>query len=348
MLKRHPKKILSLAAIIIAALYLFWPGFSISGPIPRYADVLVETFGIEETATLNVIGVEAHLETTDFTSAAHLEIKLSSYLEIARERDLLRANTLVLFPAHIGSGLLATEQKSRVYNADSISSALTTIISHDIFEVAKNYFIFEAPNKILASAVRAKSKAAANTLFHVFSALAKKYKVTIIAGSGLLMTPGIYPDGLTYGHGPIFHTSFVFAPNGKPLMDAIRQIQPTPLEMTITEPSLVDFLPIFTSGETNYGVLIGADAGRMDAADHLMTEEVSLILSPQFHERNAPISFAFGPEPRFKWAMAVSMSGNGWGIEAQGRTALVVNGEPISVQNDDQIARIYNLWVSPN
>jgi len=348
LLKKHPKKILALAAISVAALYLFWPGSTIKSPFPRYTDVLVESFGTEETAELNVIGIEAHLETEDFASAVHLEIKLSSYLEVAREQDLLRANTLVLFPGHIGSGLLAVNQKSRVYNAGSIGSALTPIVSHDIFAVAKNYFIFEAPDKILASTVRAKSKAAADTLFAVFSALAKKYKVTIVSGSGLLMTPGIYPDGLTYGHGPIFHTSFVFSPDGKPLVDAVRQVEPTPMELTVTEPSLAEFLPVFTSGETNYSVLIGADASRSDAADPLMAEKVSLILSPQFHERDDPLTFAFGPNPRFKWGMAVSMSGTGWGIEAQGRAALIVNGEPISVQNDDQIARIYNLWVSPN
>lgn len=348
MLGNHPKKIIALAACVAGALYLFWPGRSVESPAPRHADVLVETFGTEETASLNVIGVEAHLEPINFASATHLEIKLSSYLEVAREQGILRPNTLILFPGHIGSGLLATEQKSRVYNADSLSAALTTLISYDLLEFAKNYFIFDEPDKILASAIRAKSKTAAETLFSVFSALARKYEVTIVTGSGLLMTPGIYPDGLTYGHGPIFHTSFVFAPDGKPLVDAVRQVEPNTEELKVTEQSLAEFLPVFTAGSTHYGVLIGADARRTDTADHLQAEQVDLVLSPQFHQRVDPFQFSFGPKPRFKWAMAVSASGNGWGIAAQGRADLVVNGEPIGIQNDDQIARLYNLWVSPD
>lgn len=346
MLKKHPKKLIALVAIAATALYLFWAGFSINSPIPRFTEVQVESFGAKGTAKLNVIGIQARVETIDFASAAHLEIKLSSYLEVAREQGLLLANTIVLFPAHIGSGLLAVNQKSRIYNANSINAALTPIISHDLIEIAKNYFIFDAPDKILASTIRAKSKIAADTLNAVFSALAKKYKVTIIAGSGLLMTPGIYPDSLTYGHGPIFHTSFVFAPDGKPVVDAIRQIQPSEEEMSVAETSLAEFLPTFTTGEINYGVLIGADAERTDAIEYLAQQNVDLVLSPQFHQRNSTVGFAFGPDPRVKWAMAVSITGNGWGIEAQGFTSLIVNGEPISIQSDDQIAQIFNLWVS--
>lgn len=346
MLKRHPKKTIALATVLVAALYLFWTGFSVDDPMPRYEDIRVESFGVEETATLNIVGIETYLEAEDFASADHLKIKLSSYLEVAREQGLLSDNTLVLFPAHIGSGLLATSQKSRVYNANSISAALTPIISYDLMAFAKNYFIFEAPDKILASTIRAKSKIAADTLFAVFTALSQKYKVTIVAGSGLLMTPGIYPDSLTYGHGPIFHSSFVFAPNGKPQVDAIRQIEPSVSEMVVTEPSLAEFIPTFKLGNTNFGVLIGADAKRIDATNRLMAENVDIVLSPQFHIRGDRPSFAFGPAPRFKWAMAVSMTGKGWGIEALGRADIIVNGEPISVQNDDKVARIYNLWVA--
>ena len=347
MLKKHPKKLFVLTALLAVALYFFWPGFSVEKPVPRYAEILVEDFGDQSTASINVIGVEPHLETTDFASAAHLEIKLSSYLEAARENGLLRSGTLVLFPAHIGTGLLAAGQKSRTYNAGSISSALTPIISYNLANFGKNYYIFDTADNRAASAIRAQSQAAAIALNSVFSALAKKYGVTIVAGSSLLMTPGIYPDSLTYGHGPIFHTSFVFGPNGKPLVDAIRQIEPSKAELAVTEPSLAEFLPVFTSGETNYGVATGADANRDDVAEHLMAEEVTLLLSPQFYLREDLVEYPFGPNPRFNWGMAVSMKGQGWGLTAQGRATLIVNGEPISVQNDDMVGRIYNLWVSP-
>lgn len=333
---------------MVAALYFFWPGFSVAKPMPKYADILVEQFGDESTATLNVIGVEAHLETTDFASVAHLEIKLSSYLEAAREHDLLHPDTLVLFPAHIGTGLLATDQKRRTYSAGSISAALTPIISYNLAQFFKNYYIFDAPNNRAAAAVRARSQAAATALNIVFSALAKKYKVTIVAGSGLLMTPGIYPEGLSYGHGPIFHTSFVFTPDGKPSVDAVRQVESSAVELEVAEPSLAEFLPVFTSGSTNYGVAIGADARREDVINHFKAEKVELLLSPQFYQRGDLAENAFGAASRFKWGMAVSMKGLGWGLSAQGRAALIVGGEPISVQNDDMIGRLYNLWVSPN
>ncbi len=348
MLKRHPKKTIALATLTVAALYFFWPGFSIEKPIPKYAEIMVEQFGDQNTATFNVVGVEAHLETTDFASAEHLQVKLSSYLEVARENNLLQPDTLVLFPGHIGTGLLAANQKSRVYGANSISAALTPIISYNLVSFAKNYAIFDAPNKRVAAIVRARSQNAATAPNSVFSALAQKYKVTIVAGSGLLMTPGIYPEGLSYGHGPIFHTSFVFAPDGKPLADAVRQIEPTAGETEITEPSLAEFLPVFTSGDTNYGVTIGADARREDVTNQLQAEKVELLLSPQFHRRGDLVEYPFGPNPRFKWGMAVSLKGNGWGLSAQGRAAIIVNGEPISVQNDDMIGRVYNLWVSPH
>lgn len=346
MLKQHPKKSIALAIILIAAFYFFWPGFSVEKPTPKFTNILVEEFGEKSTATLNVIGVEAHLETTDFASTTHLQVKLSSYLEAAREKGLLRPNTLVLFPGHIGTGLIAAGQKSRTYGAGSLSAALTPMISYNLVPFAKNYAIFDAPNNRAAALVRTRSQSAADTINTVFSALARKYKVTIVAGSGFLMTPGIYPEGLSYGHGPIFHTSFVFAPDGKPLVDAVRQIEPNKHETEITEPSLAEFLPVFTSGPINYGVAIGADAKRDDVADWMQTEKVDLLLSPQFHQRGDLVEYPFGLNPRFKWGMAVSMTGDGWGLTAQGRAAIIVDGEPISIQNDDMIGRLYNLWIS--
>lgn len=347
MLKQHPKKLVLLAVLVAASAYMFWPGFSVGEPATSPVAVYVEQFGEENTARLNVVGIEPHIRPQDFASARHLRARLSHYLNAARDNGFLQENTLVLMPGHIGTGLLAAGHKSRVLKANSVDAALVPVIARNLPSFAKNYYIFDAPDKILAATVRSQSAIAATALQDVFAGLAKEYKTTVIAGSVLLMTPGIYPDGLTYGHGPVFHTSFVFGPDGEPLVDAIRQIQPSPGEMSVAKPSLTEFLPVFSRGGVNYAVALGADASRDDVLDYLKRQQVEILLSPQFFDTEAPRTATFVTNAGFLWGMAVSMKGEGWGFKAEARASILLHGEPVGIQNADTVGRIYNLWVGP-
>ncbi len=347
MFKQHPKKFTLLAITMIASIYLFWPGFSVAPPSSSPAIIYIEQFGDESGSVSNVIGFEPILSPQDFASADHLIAKLSLYFDAAGDNSLIKENTVVLMPGHIGTALLASGQKSRVYNASSINAALPILISYNLVDFTKNYFVFDAPEKMYASVVRSQSRQAAAVLQDVFSSLARRYKTTIIAGSGLMMTPGIYPDGLTYGHGPIFHTSFVFGPDGKPMIDAVRQVGPSTDEMLVAKKSLAEFLPTFKLGPMQFGVAIGADASRDDVKSAYKAAGASILLSPQFHQHSFSTSTAMANAQEFDWGMAVSMKGQGWGFSPSSRASIIVDGDVIGIENADTDGRIYNLWIQP-
>lgn len=332
----------------MAALYLFWPGLSVKPPEEPQNTITFENYGDPQNAKLNVVSIAPVMTPHDYASALHFKAKMNAYFDEAKEKGWLNENTIVLLPAHIATPLLMVGHKSRVYNADSFKAALTPIISRNFADFTKNYYIFDAKKPIFAAAIRAQTEIAASTYQIIFSSIAQNYGVTIVAGSLILMTPGLYPEGITYGHGPLFHSSFVFGPDGKVQQDAVRQVEPNLIEQDYVKTSLAEFLPIFEVNTVKYGVAVGADAFNADVISFYKNAGVTLLLSPQFHTENGnSINTPFGTAPNIQWAAAASMGGYGWGIEAQGSTAYIASGDYVVSQTGQGNAIIQNLWITP-
>lgn len=347
LLKRHLKKIIVITAFIGAVTYFYWPGFSVNLPEAPNNTITFDNHGNSNSASVNVVSIAPVMQPEDYASGRHFKAKLNDYFDAAKEKGWFGANTIVVLPAHIGTPLLAINHKSRVYRADSIRSATIPLFAYNLTAFAKNYYIFDAEEPVVAATVRAQTKTAADMYQVVFSSMAQNYGVTIVAGSILMMTPGIYPDGITYGHGPIFHASFVFGPDGKPQGDAIRQVMPNTAEQRIAKKSLAEFLPVFTLNGIRYAVAIGADTVDESVNEHLKSQNIDLLLSPQFHiAGDITINSPFGNRSLYPWAVSSSMNGEGWGLSVNGSTAFANFDEYSVSQVSDNSAIIQNIWIT--
>ena len=378
MIRRHPKKLIFLAAVLLTAFYLFWPGLApdLSSPPSLHMKVSA-SFGTDRGRG-NVVGIEPYMEPLDYATPERFEAKLAGYLEIAAHEGWIGENTIVLLPEHIGTWLLASGQKSRVYDASDISSAMLPIMTHNLIGMAKNLFIFDDESQWEAALIRTRTPETAAALYKVYSNLATRFGVTLVAGSSAIMTPGVYPDTLSYGHGPIFNASFVFAPDGKPVEDAVRKVHPVPSERGFTKASKAEFLPTFTVAGRTMGVLVCADGWFEDTAAYMAESGVDLLLVPSFltgttwdapwqgyqgdvpqtngwqadagriTEGEAWIKYALpakATQHNIRFGMNVFLKGNLWGQIGSGRALIWEDGTLYVGAGGDDGAALYNLWL---
>ncbi|WP_417448868.1 nitrilase-related carbon-nitrogen hydrolase [Kordiimonas sp.] len=375
---KHKKKLIFLAVTAVAAFYLFWPGFEPDlGDAPALFLDHSASYGTD-TGAGNVVGIEPYMEPQDYATPERFEQKLGGYLDIARDKGWLGEGTIVLLPEHIGTWLMATGQKSRVYNAATTSGAMLPIISHNLLQFLKNFFIFDEEDAATAALIRTRTRASADAQLRVFANLARQYGVTLVAGSSTLMTPGVYADSLSYGHGPIFNAGFVFGPDGKPQNDAIRKVHPIPAEAGFTTASKAEFLPVFNAGAQTFGVLICADSWFDDTSGFLAAEGVEVLLVPGFltgTSWNAPWRGYIGDAPPqaawqadvgkitegdawmkyalpakakdygIRFGMTVFLKGNLWGKAGAGHALIIEDGTLHVGKAGDNNAALYNLWL---
>ncbi len=372
MLKRHKKKFIALAVLVAAGAYLFWPGFSPDLSEPPALHLKVTASYGSDTGHGNVVGIEPYMEPERF------EDKLDGYLLEAQKKGWLEEGTIVLLPEHIGTWLMATDQGSRVYDADPTSGAMLPIITRNLPQFLKNLFIFDNPDNTSAALIRSRTRASADAQLKVYGALSRKYGITLVAGSSAIMTPGVYPDSLSYGHGPIFNAGFVFGPDGKPMEDAVRKVHPIPPETGFTTASKAEFLPTFSAGARRIGVLICADSWFDDTTGYLAGEGAELLLVPSFltgttwdapwqgylndsplgdnwkedigqiTEGEAWVKYALPAKAKSHgvgWGMNVFLKGSLWDQKGSGR-ALILEGGTLHIgEGGDDGAALYNLWL---
>ena len=328
MIQKYPKLFGGITAFVGLVFYVSWSGFDV--PLPDMSSLRIEIESLNESNNesidltangLTIVAFAPAFQPSDYASPMHLKAKLTPYFDAAQAAGLFDGPTVVLLPAHTMTPLLFTGYGSRVYNAGSLGLAAMPIIAQNAIEFGKNYFIFESDRPMAAAFIRTQSKVAAAAIRTVFGGLAKKYGVHIAPGSGVLMTPGVYPDALTYGHGPIFHTSFMFGPDGKAMEDAVRQVTPTAPLRGIIKQSLAEFLPIFEVAGKRLMIAIDGDMSPPE-----LNQSIDFLLSSHFGDVRTMGSGL----P----AMAISSNARGWGLsEDAAKISLIDSRDTQQIQS---------------
>ncbi len=374
-MKRLGKTAFLLAVAFAAASFVFWPGFRPNLDHPPILHLThSESFG-ENTGAGNVVGIEPVMEPLDYATPERFKAKIAGYLNEAQEKGWLNANTIVLLPEHLATWLVATDMGARVYSADDSTLPLIRILASEPVEALKSLFIFDDADPWAAALFRARADILSENIQHVFGGLAKEYGVTLIAGSAALMTAGIYDEGLSYGHGPIFNASFIFGPDGLPIEDAVRKSHPIPSEQGFIKSFPAKAQPVFTLGDLEYAVLICADSW----FDDMYPPAAELILVPAFltgatwdtpwagyvgdepagdnwradigniTEGEAWVRYALPAKAKARGivdGMTVFLKGSLWGARGDGRALILQDGTLHTGEAGPSEAAIYNLWLT--
>ncbi|HSF46714.1 MAG TPA: hypothetical protein VLA58_11925, partial [Chitinophagaceae bacterium] len=182
------------ALFLLLGAYLIW---SALGRTPAAPDVqlhLDSSYVLNaDSGKGNVIGINAYMVPADYSTREHFYAKLDGYMQACREKNWFNPKSIVIFPEYIGAWLVVEGEKTSVYTKSTIDEALTGFVLSNFFSYIHSWFMSpdSAQDKVKHSVFAMKGERMAGIYTRVFKDLAKKYGVTIIAGSILLQEPEV-------------------------------------------------------------------------------------------------------------------------------------------------------------
>src|SRR5450759_2769361 len=139
----------------------------------------------------NLLSIQPYMLPADYTSADTLYAKLEGYLDAARQAGWINPLTIAIFPEYIGTWLVVSGEDAAVYAADHIASGIRLMVMRRFFPFIKAFLTAKEKDRLTASVFRMQPARMARDYQAVFSKLAKRFVLTIVAGSILLLAPPV-------------------------------------------------------------------------------------------------------------------------------------------------------------
>lgn len=273
------------AAIVLAALaWLCWPARA-----PAETAINAREFGERSDASL--IAVEPFLRAHDYRSADALRARLSAYLDIASEKGWVTTQSLVVFPEHVGTWLVAAEAPAAAYRAKAIDAASLAIIADDPVAFVRSLVASKESDRLAAALFRARGPAMAADYQETFGALAGEYGAMVVAGSIVLENPAVEDGKLVTRRGDLYNVSAVFRADGSIVPRLVFKQRPIPSEAGFISAGAAGASTI-ESAAGRVGVLICADSWHPELYAELADAE--LIAVPAFLQRNGGWTIPWG------------------------------------------------------
>lgn len=265
------------ALAFVWLLLLHWPAAPASDPSP----IATQAFG--ETSARSIIVVEPDLAAHDYRNAESLHAALSRYLDAAAKNGWIRDSSIIVFPEHVGTFLVAARAPPLAYRAHTrIAASLAAIADHPIGFISALPGSDE-PDRIAAALFRARTRGMARDYQAVFSQIARERRAVVVAGSIILENPAIDSGKIRTRSGALYNVSAVFNPDGMLRSPLIFKREPVPAERTFLAAGSAR-MPVFETKAGKLGVLICADSWHPEHYAELAAQGVDAIVVPAFLE----------------------------------------------------------------
>lgn len=128
---------------------------------------------------------------------------------------------------------------------------------------------------------------------NTFSNMAKKWRITIVAGSILLPEPYVIEGKIQIRNGALKNASYVFLPDsrvGRVAENSPEKIYPIEDEKSFVEASTLKNLKIIQSPAGNIGVLVCADSWYPEVYEIFKKQNVNFGVVPSYVARDGAMS----------------------------------------------------------
>ena len=290
--------ILFAACVVFLIIHFLWAsaGRSDAAIKPFDAALAASESSGADAGKGNLLGVQPWLVPQDYANPATLAAKFSAYLQAARDKGWLTDKTIAVFPEYTGTWLIAAGEKRSIYTEPSSEAAMTTVALTHLPEFG--WRLLNAPpvkDKVKWALFSLKGKQAAADYQQVFGALAKKYGITIVAGSIVLPSPELIDGKIVVQEGrTLYNVTAVFAPDGNVIAPLVVKVFPIPDELEFTGTGSTDGLPVFNTAAGKLGVLICADAWYPANYAALKKAGAELLAVPSFSSHDQVWSTLWG------------------------------------------------------
>ncbi|AZF58963.1 carbon-nitrogen hydrolase family protein [Pseudomonas sp. R11-23-07] len=367
----------SMALVAALAAYLVWTQ---ERPVGHYLSDLRITLAVNEGQPAergNLLGIQPELFPADYQSLERLHLKLSAYLQKARELGLINDKTIVVLPEHIGTWLMLGGEKNELYQAPHLRDAMNWLSISNPVQFMRAWISATGENRMDDAYLRMKAPGMARDYQVLFGGLAKEFGVTLVAGSIALPNPSVSLGQLQVGHGALYNVSLVFAADGLPLGQPQRQLYPIYDERGFIEPGDENIVSVVDTPAGRLGILIGSDSWYPDNYRKLNEQRAQLIAVPAyvtgrdtwdrpwrgFKSVSTPSEVSLKPEETSEgeaWrrltlisqppisqataGMSVFLRGQFWDLGSAGQSFLSRNGQ-LFADGDARGARLLNIWL---
>ncbi|WP_428661292.1 carbon-nitrogen hydrolase family protein [Runella sp.] len=273
------------ALVLLFGIYLLWSVIGKTPPVAPPANIsYVRSFG-KDTDKGNLLGIQPYVLPACYASEANFEQFLDAYFERAKtENWLIPQKTIVVLPEYLGTWLVVANEKSSVYEAKTIDEGLTSMVMSNVFSfVTQLASVPDSTKDSVKHAVFAlKAPQMAEIYQRVFAKLAKKYQVTIVAGSILLPDPHVVGGELKTHKGRLYNVTAVFRPDGSLYDKLVKKAFPTGDELSFVCPVDPRENPVFDTPIGRLGVMVCADSWFSSAYQNLKTKKADFVVIPSY------------------------------------------------------------------
>ncbi|EMG10505.1 hypothetical protein LEP1GSC151_0217 [Leptospira interrogans serovar Grippotyphosa str. LT2186] len=169
----------------------------------------IESFG-KNLKKGNLLGIQPWMYPIDYSNEINFSKKIQSYLEEASKNGYINPKTIVVFPEYLGTWLVVAGEKTSVVKSDKLEGSMRTLILSNPVSFIFNFFKAQGKDKIRDALFRMKAEKMLSIYSNTFSGMAKKWGVTIVAGSILLPEPYILEGKIQIRNGALKNVSYVF------------------------------------------------------------------------------------------------------------------------------------------
>ncbi|AZE56101.1 Hydrolase, carbon-nitrogen family [Pseudomonas synxantha] len=367
----------TMALVAALAAYLVWTQ---ERPVAHYLSDLRITLAVNEGQPGergNLLGIQPELFPADYQSLERLHLKLSAYLQNARDLGLINPKTIVVLPEHIGTWLMLSGEKNELYQAAHLKDAMHWLSISNPLPFMRAWISATGDNRMDDAYLRMKAPAMAQDYQVLFGGLAKEFGVTLVAGSIALPNPTVSQGVLQVGHGALYNASLVFAADGLPLGQPQRQLYPIYDERGFIAPGDENTLSVVDTPAGRLGILVGSDSWYPDNYRKLNEQGAQLVAVPAFvtgrdtwdrpwrgfKSVSTPAEVSLKPEETSEGAawrrltlisqqpvsqatagMSVFLRGQFWDLGSAGQSFLSSNGQ-VFADSDARGARLLNIWL---
>ena len=232
----------------------------------------------------NFVAIQPWMIPGDYANPETLFAKLDGYFAAAQAKGWLNAKTIVVLPEYIGSWLAATNEPASVYSAAHAGPAMATLAL--IHPLAFLHWYLSAPavaDNAEWTLFTLKAEVMARDYQKLFAALAKKYGVTLVAGSIVLPAPRLDHGRITVTPGgKLYNVSALFAPDGTIAGPLVFKAYPIAEEQAFLASGTMSDIPVFKTPDGKLAVLICADSWYPPSYKRLAQLGAQLLAIPSY------------------------------------------------------------------
>ncbi len=333
-----------LSTATLASAYLTWTVLDRPQPTRSPPHHFVEAIAIGDDAGRGaVVAVQPWFAPEDFLDGRRWMATVEQGVAIAAAQGLLPQGSVVVLPAHVGTGLVLVGEKRGAASLARFDDAARLVAASNLPAYLLRLAVRIGRDGGRSIALfRMKAAAMASVYNEGMSAIALKHRVVVVGGSIILPEPAVVAGRVVVGRGPLVEASFVFQPDGRaaPVVVHRRDADLDGARHFATAPKDEPSPSVVPTAAGRIGVLLSSDARDPAAWDAMARLGVDVVAVPSSSRRGAHgadlAMFAARLPATGARAGAVSaLRGALFDFDARGASAVVSGQRTLTAQDVD-------------